>query len=331
MAFNWEEFLRDHNVHYVTRGPNTPRNHVSTKCPFCGTADPSEHMAISLEGHGWHCWRNRVHKGRSPIKLIQALIGCSYEQAQIIAGVSVTIPTDFLGSVKAQFESHNSIEDETPLDLPPEFRKLNELPSCRPYIRYLAQRGLSDWEILTNYYGIRYCTDGPFHGRIIFPVYYQGKLRNWTARTISQNEELRYKQPMTKKEKSEKEGIPLVAKPVGHFLLWFDKLLDNPGDTICLTEGPFDALKVNYLGEKHGIQSTCFFTNSPSEPQLNLLHELLPHYRSRILLLDQGTIPIALRLQGMLTGLDVKLIQLPSSLKDPAEIATTRELLQLCT
>jgi len=100
-------------------------------------------------------------------------------------------------------------------------------------------------------------------------------------------------------------------------------------DTIYLCEGPFDALKVHALGQVHGICATCFFTAAPTNRQIDLLHEILPKFRYRYLLLDRGTLPSALRIVSILQGLEVKAIQLPEHLKDPGEIVSTQNLLAL--
>jgi hypothetical protein len=324
--FDWIDFLQRHNIHYVTSGPNVAKNDVAVRCPFCGSADPSQHLAININGAGWHCWRNREHKGKSPVRLIQGLLGCSHEQARMLAGQNTTIPDDFLGHVLAQMTPNASAATTRVLTIPPEFKTLRDTPTCRPYLRYLRDRGFKHPLKLDLYY----CTKGPYHGRIIFPIHFEGKLVTWTGRTIVTSETLRYKSLSPDPEKAKKEGYQALG-PIGHYLLGFDDLVKNPGDTICMVEGPFDALKVNYLGQRHGIQATCFFTNSPSVNQIDLLHELLPLYRRRVLLLDQGTMPIAIRTQNLLTGLDVELVQLPAQYKDPGEISLPIQLLQLLT
>src|SRR5262245_59631880 len=79
--FDWPQFLTRNRIPFVTEGKNTPRGSIGIKCPFCGVADPSEHMVIRLSGKGWRCWRDQSHSGSSPERLIQALIHCSLAAA----------------------------------------------------------------------------------------------------------------------------------------------------------------------------------------------------------------------------------------------------------
>ena len=327
MAFDWQVFLSDHNIHYVTDGPNCPKGDLAIRCPFCGD-DPSQHLAVNMEGAGWHCWRNRDHAGRSPVKLIQALLGCSYDQARLFAGHTTNIPSNFLEQVQAQMAPHAIVAPRDPLKLPKELKELRNVPSARPYLNYLRNRGYDRPIALGREYNLRYCTTGAFAGRVILPVYFEGALVTWTGRAISKRQELRYKSLTTTPKKAKDEGTPLAIGAIGHYLLWFDDLMKRPGHTIILCEGPFDALRVNDLGWHRGVQATCFFTNMPSAHQVDLLHELLPHYKRRILLLDaEGTLPQQIKTQTGLAGLDIELGKLPPGANDPAEIQSTKDLL----
>src|ERR1700678_739755 len=100
--FDWVAFLSSRNIHYETRGPNVAHGNVTVHCPFCGPADSSTHMSISIEGHGWRCWRNHSHKGKNPVRLVQAILGCSWEVANATVGNSSYIPSDFLSNVNAK-------------------------------------------------------------------------------------------------------------------------------------------------------------------------------------------------------------------------------------
>lgn len=331
MAFDWPQFLADHRIHYVTNGPNTPKGDISVRCPFCHD-DPSEHLAISLNNSGWHCWRNREHAGRSPIKLIQALIGCSYDQARLYAGQTTNLPSNFLEQVQAQMTPSTTTAPRDPLIFPKEFRRLDHSSALgRPYRSYLRGRGFKYPESLTDTYNLYYCTQGAFGGRIIFPVYFKKELVSWTGRAVADGVE-RYKSLTTTPEKAQAEGTPLAIGPITHYLLWYDELIKNKEagkSTICLCEGPIDALKINYLADHYGIFATCCFTSSPSDPQVDLLHELLPRYKRRVLLLDAGTLALSLKTQSRLAGLDIELGQLPEGIKDPGELSHVRQLLHL--
>lgn len=321
MAFDWIQFCEQNGVEFVTTGPNVARGNIAVHCPFCGPSDPSQHMSINLEGAGWSCWRNPDHRGKNPVRLVQALLGCSIDQARRLVGGATYLPADLLGQVQEQL-SEPTMRESQPLKLPKEFLALSDRPTARPYVAYLRRRGFSDKQIarLDKDYSIRYCTRGSFGGRIIFPVYYSGELVTWVGRSISPNAELRYKRLTTDPEKAKKDGTPVAAGSTRGVLLWFDELMNSDADAIILVEGPFDALKVDVLGKRRGIRATCFFTAAPSEDQVGLLHDLLPRFRRRFLLPDKDAQVLGVRTAAALHALDVKLLKLPDGLKDPGEL-----------
>jgi hypothetical protein len=327
MAFNWMQFLDSNHIHYATSGPNVSRNHIAVHCPFCGHADPSQHMSINLKHGGWNCWRNDNHSGKSPVYLVQALLGCTRERAQGIVGDSLFIPEDFLGAVHALI-APNKAPIRKPIALPPDFKPFDGRPSSRRFVEYLHGRDFTGKQIerMTERYGLRYATSGKFKGRIIFPVYFEGQLVTYTGRTIYPDVELRYK---TLSYDPELEEIPAVG-PISDYLLFYDQLIENETDcdVLILCEGPFDALKLNVIGRRHGIAATCFFTSSPSQGQIDMLGDMIAVYRRRYLLLDQGTFAIALRTGMDLSTLVHRVLTLPKAYKDPG-LLTERALLSI--
>lgn len=327
--FDWPDFLSQHNIEYVTSGPNVSKGRIAIRCPLCGGADPSQHMTISLSGQGWRCWRNPDHRGIQPTRLIQVLLGCSFEQARtIVYGVNPTLPEDFLGRVNGALRPAAPPPQNQRLTLLNEFLPLKDLPSARPFIRYLASRGYHQRTILllTEQYGLRYCRRGPFTYRIIFPVEFDRKLMTWTGRTISPTGIPRYK--VLAVESDLANSLPAAVGPISHYLLWYDQLQTTDCDTIVLCEGPFDSLRINVLGAKYGIISTCFFTSRPGPYQIELLHALLPKFRRRFLMLDRDTTAMAYRVQGELSSLGIEILPVPDGKKDPGEL-TASDIRQL--
>lgn len=316
--FDWIRFLDQHRVEYNQSGANTSRDNVTVHCPFCGTADPSKHMSINLSGKGWRCWRNTQHRGKNPARLVQGMIGGTFERASEIVGNAIFVPDDFMARVRAQYDPPPDIKP-TPIKLPPEFKAFSYMPSARPYEEYLRRRGFSWKQIdrMTDRYDVRYCTRGAYSGRIIFPVRFNRQLMAWTGRTISSRDELRYRALSTDPERAAKEGYAAALGAISHYFLWYDMVSEADADTIILGEGPFDALKVNILGRREGITSTCFFTSEPTEPQIDLLHELLPRFKNRYMLLDKGTFATGIRLARSLSTLGIIPAQLPDGLEDP--------------
>lgn len=324
MAFDWIAFLTNHNVEYVEKGPSVTRGNIAVRCPFC-LDDPSHHMSIHLEGRGWRCFRRPdEHKGRSPVALVAKLIGVSYAEAGRICGVNTSyLPEDFMSQINNYLEPARQEVMMRTLRLPAEFRKLdNGLGRRAQFFRYLInKRGFDAKDIpwLAEQFDLRFAVKGAFHHRIIFPITFEKKLITWTGRAINPTMSLRYLSLPTDQEAADRLGLPPALEPISSHLLWYDRLKSfQTPKVLYIVEGPFDALKVWYLGQQWGIVATCFFTATASEGQLDELHELLPRFRRKYLLLDQNTLPTAIRLHDMLATLGVQVRTLPKGIKDPA-------------
>jgi len=328
--FDWPDFLDRNGIEYITTGPNVARNNINVHCPLCGAGDPSHHLGISLVGPWWGCWRDHAHRGTSVARLVQLLLGCSWEQAQRLAGESASLPGDLLGSVEALLST--SVPDPAPLrslKMPEEFLPFSNKPGERYYRSYLLRRGYSNKKIdsLTAKYGIRYCKHGPFRGRIMFPIFYEGKLVTWTGRSIFQSDTLRYKTLTVDPDRASVLGQEYAAGNISDFLLWYDEASAGTFETLVIVEGPFDALRLRVLGDRHALIATCFFTAQPSHRQIGLLYRLLPKYKRRCLLLDAGTLSKSLTLKTefdwVLASADIEVLHLPEGVKDPGELSKT--------
>jgi hypothetical protein len=324
-GFDWFTFLNHYRVSYNTRGPNTPNGAATVACPFCGQADPSDHMVL-WSGGSWACWRNTDHRGRHPAKLVQALIRCSAaEAARITASTSPLGSTD-LDKVSVALTAP-APTPVPPLRMPADFKPLGNNWACEPYISYLRNRGIKGNARYLHYrYGLHYCTGGPFRGRIIFPVYHAGKLVSWTGRSIYQAEEIRYKSLTTDPEAASRMQLEPAIGPINHYLMWYDWIATNAdAHTIVLVEGSFDALKINTLGEPT-IVSTCWLGSQPTTVQIEKLHTLVKPYVRRIVLSDSDMTEKADKIASQLRALDFKAVVLPKDVDDPAEIADIKQL-----
>jgi hypothetical protein len=334
LAFDFVEFFRRHRIEYATSGPSVTKNNVAIHCPFCGGADHSQHMGVSLLGKGWRCWRNPAeHKGRHPFRLVKALLGCSTTEAMRITGTShVPVSADLLERVKQLMEG-DVIESEAealePPVMPSTFRHLNDgLPASFPYRTYLEARGYTDEDLpWLDWLGLRYATRGAWKGRILFPVRVYGKLVSWTGRTIWPSEELRYRTLSVDWEKAKYGGDRPALTPINHSLLWHDSLLDADADTFVAVEGPFDALRVVQVAGDDGVFATCLFGSSPTDEQVNLLYDILPRFKHRYLLLDGDMMAASLRVADQLSATGLVPRFLPEDLKDPGDVKLTRDRL----
>lgn len=325
MTFEWTRFLDARGIFYATSGRNVAAGAVAVRCPYCGADDPSQHMVIRLNGKGWWCWRNRQHRGGNAARLVSALLNISYQQAAEITGERIFVPDNFMSRVSELIKPEApKVMKRKPLSLPPEFKPFKDLPSARPFANYLMspQRGFTRQQIfeqMTPLYDLHYAMRGPDRYRVILPVIFEGEVVSWTARAINPHERLRYRTLSADPEKAAHEGREPARAPINYFLPWFDDLMAAADDyhAIVLTEGPFDALKLRILGAHIDIESTCFFTSAPTEQQIDLLHELLPRFERRFLLLDEGMMAQAMHLQRLLASLRVEPIALPRGIKDP--------------
>lgn len=318
--FDWVSFLVSNRIDYADSGPNTSRDNIVVHCPFCGSNDPSMHMSVNLSGRGWRCFRDQSHRGKNPVHLVVGLTGMTFESANAMVGNAQFVPDDFMARLNTALVPSDDVE-RPGLELPREFRTFDSTsPLMRPYERYLKERGFDTVGHLTLKYGVRYCTQGSFAGRIIFPVVFQRKLVAWTGRAISEDAKLRYKALSRDGERTRKVGYEPALGAISHYLLWFDDLMVADADTIVLCEGPFDALKIRVLGRREGVTATCFFTSAPTEQQLYLLRALLPRYKRRIVMLDRtGTFANGIRISNALASLGTTNYVLPKQLKDPGE------------
>lgn len=315
---DWVPFLTARNIPFE----GSSRGNIVIRCPMCGSGDPSMHMSISTDGRGWRCWRNPLeHRGRSPVRLVSALIGCSLQEAIRISGVrTVALPENPLASGLVRLEQMVSgvravPEPPPPLRLPREFRPLRPgAYTARPYVNYLRRRGFSEATIcrLSGHFDLHYCVFGPYAMRVIFPVTYKDRLVGWTGRAIGPAD-LRYR------------AYEDASCPITNYLLWYDQIAAADAETLVMVEGPFDAMKVWALGERMGVVATCFFTAAPSAAQVLLLRELLPRFRRRVLMLDSGTLGTGMRVRSLIPDLDVR-VGILHDRKDPGEIADSGEL-----
>jgi hypothetical protein len=329
MAFDWQKFLDTYRIEYVSSGPNIGRNNAGVKCPFCGD-DPSFHLGISLDGKGFHCWREPsrgAHSGRSPHKLVMRLLGCSFTQAQAIVGDQdrkvVANDTTFDTDIKRRMAlAHNQTSHRSVgrLEFLPEFKKIRD-EGLRGdlFYSYLIERGYNEKQTawLIERFDLRCALIGKFAYRVIIPVFMDGKLVNWTGRAVT-TDTLRYKTLSHDMEVSRKADLPPAPMNVKDCLFDYDNL-KNGGDILVLTEGPFDAMRITFFGEKYGIMGTCLFGKGVSKQQKDLLYRLLPLYDHVHTFFDTD-VGLASTFSWFPDDMGIVRRDLPKNVKDPAEL-----------
>lgn len=291
MFFKWQDFCDRYGVSYVTKGPNTARNHISIHCPMCGAADTGEHMGLSLDPRrpAWGCWRNRAHRGIAPQRLIQVLLGCSSQNADsIVRQGSLPELDEFEKLLRKEPPPLEKAPEERTLRLPREFKILNSTGYAKRYEAYLEGRGFDSVRHVAKTYDLRYCLTGSFKNRLIIPIYRDPaepeSLLGWTGRDVTGKAFLRYQTlsdlPETAKEQGYKPALLNIKKTV----MCEDVVLAG-NEGLVIVEGPLDYIKMDYYSLDPNITVTCLF-GKPTNDQARILIRAAKRYDWIALVLD---------------------------------------------
>ena len=311
---NWEEFLKENSIEYVTSGPNTKRGEVSVQCPFCGDEDPSQHMGINLSREAWGCHRNAEHRGKSPLKLIQALLGCNAAQARLtLAQYSVSDPDSLEGALTMLNALNELDTPEAPVEVtfPPEFKEGARLTNR--FWNYLEKRGYNSPIEIATKFGLMFADTGRYKDRIIFPVYGVQGLVGWTGRAIIDPVSAPRYLASSDKVKTSVYGYEFAKKG---------------GTTLFLVEGPFDALWINSLSTKKHVKAVALMGTSVTVPQFCVIKKLQKKFKNVIPFLDKDAYAQSLHIAAMFEsirnitfGAGVENSTVPSGYwKDPSDI-----------
>lgn len=306
---DWIQFVQDNHIDWVSRGPNTRRGEISVKCPWCGEDDPSQHLGIVLDGEAWGCHRDATHRGKNAVRLIRALLGCSYGQAKLIQAQYGAADPETLGQALAAlnaFSDAPSPADEAPpqsLVMPPESRAIAPTGATARFWRYLLRRGYDNPAAACRMYGLRCALTGRWKDRIIIPVYRQGDLVAWTGRAIQT--------PVSAPRYLSTSNI------IKQCILNEDLIMEG-GRLLFVTEGPFDAMKMDYYGHHSGVLATSVFGTSITMDQISILREAEKRFEKVILLFDSDALSTSFDMTDWLHNPIIG--SLPPGVKDPGEL-----------
>ena len=306
MRFDWLRFCSGHNISYVTAGPNTAKSHISIRCPWCGSADPSQHMGLSLDLRrpAWGCLRDPRHRGVDPARLVARLLAVSEPQARALVVAAATPPTEeFEAAVDALRQ-----ENVQPLYRPPAAVQMPRQfhPVCRGaygvrFVEYLdRERGFgADAVDVAAHYGLYYCLVGDFAWRLLFPITNSGGvLVGWTGRDIRPNATLRYR----------------TSDGMGGMLLQFPA---EGRRILVVCEGPLDALKLDWFGREHGVRAVAIMGLGLSRGRMAVVELLRQQTNVMWIAYDADAEARALSDADMLNAC---VLRLPAGRKDPAEM-----------
>lgn len=326
MAFDWIKFFDARRIEW-SDSQGASSGNVVIHCPLCGSGDHGMHMAVSLQDRGWRCFRVRGHSGRSVPRLIQLLTMCSWEDACRVAGVASQhlLPDEALIGARALDAIRNpraagvDAATRSTLRLLPEFKPLANRGSGRMFSEYLIyERGYTHFDIgpLARLYDLRYAIQGTFDKRIIFPIYMRGELVNWTGRTISKTNGLRYRTLSADPEKAKENQLPVAKISVERTLYNYDNVLEG-GRELLIAEGPFDAMKLDYYGNRYEVHAVATYTKSLSADQVVLLEGLRNRYGQMTRVLDNDAELDLLQEQRRAGHLGLGVKRIPRHRKDP--------------
>jgi len=320
------EILNRYNIEYVDRGNNVAKGNVNIQCPWCGEADHSQHLGINLETGMWGCWRNVKHRGRKLHRLLSKLTGLSSAEARRATGegeLRAVQRGDMERAVQGLTEGPTAHADSTykgRIRLPDKFREICA-PGVDPYRAearfrmYLQkERGFPKHhhKKLARQYNLHYCVSGRFADRLIIPIYEGRELMTYLGRSVYAASEMRYK--ALEEEYS--------VKQVKDCLYNYDAAMKG-GLSLFITEGVFDAMKVDFYGQAFGSRAVALFNMNVEDSQHELFYELRGKFDEYIIFLDEGQVAESLNMQSALSYFeDVKIwfIKNAWGVKDPADL-----------
>lgn len=316
---DWLALLTEKQIPFIERGANVKRGEVNIQCPFCGSADPSQHMGLNLDTGWYSCWRNkRAHSGKSPLRLLMALLHIPYWQARQMAGLDETyVDPDGFTALAARILGRAGEDQPVEvlnrfLEFPKSFQPITGA-GARRHRAYLEGRGFDFIPNLAYHAGLMYAPSGEWSDRVILPYLLDGELMAWTGRAIAQAT-IRYR------DLSRDECL----LPPKETLFNYDCIAKG-GKALVIVEGPLDALKIDFYGHEVGVRAVALSTNSITDEQAYMLEEAESQFDNKYVMMDMAT-PLGLidsmRLRQQLAFIhDLQIAKVPYGLKDAGEMS----------
>lgn len=215
MAIDIVKLFEKYRIDYKNAGAETTKGWFNIACPFCG--DDKHHLGYSPSLDLWTCWRCGI---KSKERVMKALLGTSQEK-------TAAILNEYFVAGKADEPRKKQAAE---LKLPDNERTL--LPSHRDY---LAGRGFDPDELMRNQKLVSCGNYGEYKNRILIPIYFKGRLVSFHSRDVTGKS-------TTPKKACEQEKEVIRHKEL---LYNFDRIT---GNTVIVSEGPFDAWRWRDLG-----------------------------------------------------------------------------------
>lgn len=211
----------DHfSIDYKTGGKNVGINDINIDCPYCNS---DKHLSVHKQKGTPYCWVCDMDGNKPSIAtIIKELTG--FEFKDIIPVIKEHSDDDYF--------TQDNIKISRVCRLPAEcqdFQYPKDQYNFKMAVQYLCKRNINAEK--AKKYNLKFCPSGPFHHRIIIPVYKDKKLVNYIGRTYGKSEQ-RYKNCYTK-------DCNIRLRDTLYNI-------DNfAGDKIRLVEGVFDAMEMD--------------------------------------------------------------------------------------
>lgn len=208
-----KSLLEKHNISYKSSGKNIGKEWISITCPEC--FDDRGHFGISLKHPVCSCFLCGYKSSVS--KLISKLLRISYKKADKL--------------VKECYEIEEEEKEETEPDEEEFFKLYNSFGRLRDeHKNYLLKRNF-DPDFIERKYLLKASDNfGSWKYRIIIPLVFNGKVKNFVGRDITDKQEIRYRYCS--------DEISLLKRSK----LWYDN--NNGRSDVILVEGIFDSWRI---------------------------------------------------------------------------------------
>jgi hypothetical protein len=253
------------------------KHDIRCACPFHGGNNATSFRVCFTKSEPFfNCWA--CHESGDLVKLIAFLDSISHSQALRKLRKQTTFQAIDLNTVSKQFEKLREMfsrQAEARKRQPPALPPMAD--DQRPMYEYLKARskryhGVLNVQYIVNRYQLYYCNTGRMAGRIIMPLYINGKLITYNDRSID-NE--------AKNKSLHPPGVEFDEMVYG-----LDQAVGK--EVAVIVEGAFDTYQVvcalhkhRKLAQKYG--SVTLMNNRISDGKLNLVAQ---NFDRAVVLLD---------------------------------------------
>ena len=307
-----EQLLHDRGIDYVAEGRNVRRGWLGICCPWCGEEDKSYHLGLDPATGRYACWRNHTHCGGTPHGLLMKLLGCPWEAVNSLLneGERSQLYERVTQSLSEKKEIASNVLSNPSCPREPGLEPISiDNPMHARFVAYLVKRGykIDDIPALVDEYGLRCALYGRFTNRVVFPINEDMVRLGWVGRAID-DAKLRY--------------LSLPGAATKRTIWRYDWAKDG-GDLLWVCEGPFDAMRMDYMSPNLQHAATCIFGLLYTPEQLAKLYELCGVWKEVRVLFDSDAVgmTMAMNLVRRLGQPNVWFKMLPNGVHDPAELS----------